>query len=72
MNIWVIEYSKEQDCFNITTLEDSIQKNNRMFYNNCNNDYQIIDIAITYEQAKAKIKEMKRLKEEKEEENNRR
>lgn len=41
---WVVEYSYNQDCFNITTLEDVLETNKSIFINRQSNDYQILDI----------------------------
>ena len=41
MIMWVVEYSKTQDSFYVTTLTDSVKKNQRMFYSGRSNDYQI-------------------------------
>ena len=51
--MYVVEYSKNQDCFHITTLDDSIKKNRKMFEENTPNDFQIIALVNSYEDAKA-------------------
>ena len=58
--IWVVEYSKVQDSFYVTTLEDSVAKNRRMYENDSNNDYQIIALAGSFEEANEIIKKLKR------------
>jgi hypothetical protein len=58
--IWVVEYSKVQDSFYVTTLEDSIAKNRRMYESNSNNDYQIIALAGSYDEAHEIINKLKR------------
>ena len=44
-NKYVIEYSNQQKCFNVDTLENIILKNMKDFKNkNFTNDYKIINI----------------------------
>jgi hypothetical protein len=50
--IWVVEYSKTQDCFHISTITESVITNLIAFYEKTNNDFQIISLAHTYEGAR--------------------
>lgn len=63
MEIWVVEYSKTQGCFHVTTLEDSVEKNRRMYDNDANNDYQIIALADTFEEAHEIARELRKQEE---------
>lgn len=47
--IWVVEYSRTQNSFHVTTLIDSVEANRKMFKKGIGNDYQIIGMAYTYE-----------------------
>jgi hypothetical protein len=58
--MWVVEYSKMQGCFHVTTLEDSVARNRRMYDNDANNDYQIIALADTFEEANEIARKLKR------------
>lgn len=58
--IWVVEYSRVQDSFYVTTLTESVTKNRNMYENDSNNDYQIIALAGSYEQAHEIIEKLKR------------
>lgn len=53
-SMWVVEYSKTQDCFHISTLKESVETNERAFRQRNNNDYQIIALADTFEEASNK------------------
>lgn len=50
-DIWVVEYSRQQNCFHVTTLIDSVETNRKMFKKNIGNDYQVIGLANSYEKA---------------------
>ena len=59
-NIWVVEYSKSQGCYHITTLEESVKVNKKMFDENNGNDYQIIATANDMDEAYKLADEIKR------------
>lgn len=60
---YVIEYSNQQNCFNVDTLENIILKNMRDFKNkNFANDYKIIKIYDDLEIANKTIQELKMAK----------
>ncbi len=63
-DIWVVEYSKQQDCFYITTLLDSTEKNKRIFMRDVDSDYIIIEITDSMDEAYKKLEEIKRVKRE--------
>ena len=59
-NKYVIEYSNQQKCFNVDTLENIILKNMKDFKNkNFANDYKIIKICDDLEIANKTIQELK-------------
>lgn len=60
--IWVVEYSDIQNCFNITTLEDSVDYNLDLFIKKNNNDYQIIALARDYDEANGLVKVLREVK----------
>jgi hypothetical protein len=41
-NKWVLEYSVSQDCFNVDTKENILEKNINAMYTKMSNDYKII------------------------------
>lgn len=57
---YVVEYSKSQNCFNITTLEKSINTNKQIFKNKISSDYQIIELSDSYEEASSIVKELRK------------
>ena len=60
-NKYVIEYSNQQKCFNVDTLENIILKNMNDFKNkNFKNDYKIINICNSLEIANKTILELKK------------
>ena len=48
---YVVEFSTRQKFFHISTFKESIESNIRTALNNIDNDYKIIGIFETYEQA---------------------
>lgn len=48
-NLWALEYSAKQDCFNIDHLEDILLNNLSACYSKFSNDYQIILIGTEQE-----------------------
>lgn len=60
--IYVAEYSYLQDCFNITTLEDSVAINLDMFKIKATNDYQILGLFSNYENALEFVEKLKKEK----------
>lgn len=50
-NIWVVEYSKQQNSFHICTLNESVETNKKLFDLNNNNDFQIISLANSLNEA---------------------
>lgn len=59
---WVAEYSRQQDCFHLDTLQRSIEANMRMFTGGRNNDYQILGIFETYEEGSKYIRKLRESK----------
>lgn len=60
-DIWAIEYSVRQNCFHIAKLTDTLKINIRTSINLIDNDYRIVGIANSYEEARdkaANIREM--------------
>lgn len=55
---WVVEYSSQQDCFNITTLDNALEINIRNAYKKTNNDFQMLFIG-SYEQCTMFIRNFK-------------
>lgn len=60
-NIWVLEYSKQQNSFHICTLIESVDTNIKMFEMQNNNDYQIIALANNLEEINKKYDEFKKI-----------
>lgn len=48
---WVLEYSVSQNCFNVDTKEQILQKNRSAMYEGVSNDYKIIEEYETEEEA---------------------
>ena len=57
--VWGAEFSDIQNCFNVTTLKDAIQKNADMVHDKNNNGYLIFGTYPTIEQAKQACFRMK-------------
>lgn len=55
-DLWCVEYSKSQGCVHIDKFEKIITMNRNMFMIGNSNDYQIIGVYSTYEEASKAIK----------------
>lgn len=48
---WVVEYSVKQNCFHVTTLEDALKINWETAIKKIDNDYRILSITSSFEDA---------------------
>lgn len=62
-DLWVAEYSAEQECFNVAYFENALAANTRMVVKKQNNDYLIFGLFGTAGEANAACDEMKRVQE---------
>ena len=52
MNLFVVEYSLSQGAFHISTIEEMLQNNVRMILQRqTSNDYLVVGVAATHEEA---------------------
>jgi len=60
-NLWVAEYSAQQGCFHVATLEQVLQNNLTMVMNRSNNDYLPFGFYKTIDEAHAACDRMRRI-----------
>jgi hypothetical protein len=58
-NLWVAEYSRSQDAFNVDTLGRILQTNAALILSQDNNDYLVFGIFDSIEEADAACDEMR-------------
>ena len=54
-NLYVVEYSIEQSCWNIARIDDILKTNIRMLQNKISNDYKMVYLG-TYDECTMFIK----------------